>query len=227
MKKEVIIISLGGSTIVPDDIDAVFLKKFRELILRYKRKYKFVLITGGGRICRKYQKAAKKIANIPADDLDWIGIEASRFNAYLVKYILGVKKDIIRDPTKKLALKDIAVGGGWKPGRSTDYDAVMLAKNLKAKMLVNISNVPYLYDKDPNKYISAKKILNIGWKDFRKLIGDKWVPGLNKIFDPMAVKLAQKINLKLVLIGNDTGNLKNLLAGKKFRGSVVYDINKK
>ena len=221
MKKEVIVLSLGGSTIVPDEVDIKFLKKFRELIFRYKKKYKFVIIAGGGKICRKYQGAAKKISKVSSDDLDWIGIEASRFNAYLIKYILGVKKEIIRDPTKKVKFDDVIVGGGWKPGRSTDYDAVMLAKVLKADTVINISNVKYLYDKDPNKYKYAKRILEIDWKGFRKIIGDKWVPGLNKVFDPEAAKLAQRTNLRLILVGNDINNLKQILNKKRFKGSVV------
>ena len=220
-KKEVIVLSLGGSTIAPDELDINFLKKFKELIFKYKRKYKFVIITGGGKICRKYQQAAKKVANVSADDLDWIGIEASRFNAHLIKYVLGVKEPIIMNPTKKAKFKDVIVGGGWKPGRSTDYDAVMLAKVLNSKTVINISNVEYLYDKDPNKYKYAKRILKIDWKGFRKIIGDKWVPGLNKVFDPEAAKLAQRTGLRLVLVGNDINNLKKIFDKKPFKGSVV------
>ena len=46
MQKDMIIVSLGGSLIVPEEIDVAFLKKFRELILRYtKLGKKFILIT--------------------------------------------------------------------------------------------------------------------------------------------------------------------------------------
>lgn len=220
-KKEVVVISLGGSVIVPDELDINFLKRFKELIFKYKRKYRFAIITGGGKICRKYQAAAKKISKLNADDIDWIGIAASRFNANLIKYVLGVKKPIITNPTKKIKFEGVVVGGGWKPGRSTDYDAVMLAKVLGAKTVINISNIDYLYDKDPRKYKNAKKIFSIDWKDFRKIIGDKWVPGLNKVFDPLAVKLAQKTGLKLILAGNNINNLKNIFDKKSFKGSVV------
>jgi uridylate kinase len=228
VKKEVVVISLGGSNIIPDEIDVNFLRKFRELILRYKRKYKFVLIAGGGKTCRKYQQAAAKVVKMSQEDLDWIGIESTRFNAYLVKKIFDVKKEVIKNPTKKIRFdEDILIGSGWKPGCSSDKDAVLIAKNIGAKTVINISNVDYLYDKDPNKFMSAKKIEKINWKGFRKIIGNKWVPGRNVIFDPSAAKLAQKLNLKLILIGNSLVNLRNLLAGKKFKGSVVHDFNKK
>ena len=220
MKKEVIVISLGGSVIVPDDVDVSFLKKFKSLILKYKRKYRFVIVTGGGRTCRKYQKAAAQF-NISKADLDWIGIEASRLNANLVKYIFGVKEEIIKEPARKPNFKDVIIGGGWKPGRSTDYDAVMLAKQLRAKTVINISNVDWLYTKDPRFHKDAKIIKSAGWKELRKLAGDKWVPGMNKIFDPEAVKLAEKTRLRLIFAGKDINNLSNLLNGKKFKGSVV------
>ena len=52
-----IIISLGGSIVVPDKIDYNFLKKFRALILKHVKKGKrFVLICGGGATARLYQK---------------------------------------------------------------------------------------------------------------------------------------------------------------------------
>ena len=222
MKKEVIIISLGGSIIVPDDIDVKFLKRFRELILRYKRKYKFIIVAGGGSTCRKYQRAAARVRKMSQEDLDWIGIESTRFNAYLLKYIFGLKKDIIRNPTEKIRFdEDILIGSGWMPGCSSDKDAVLLAKNLKAKTVINISNVEYLYDKDPNKYKYAKKIEKIDWKGFRKIIGDRWVPGLNKVFDPEAAKLAQRLGLRLILVGNDINNMKKIFDKKPFKGSVV------
>ena len=48
-----IIISLGGSLIVPEEIDIAFLEGFKEIILREVQAGKrFVIITGGGKICR-------------------------------------------------------------------------------------------------------------------------------------------------------------------------------
>jgi uridylate kinase len=221
MQKEAIVISLGGSVIVQDDIDTSFLKKFKSLISRYKKRYRFVIVTGGGKTSRKYQGAGAKFANVSKDDLDWIGIEASRLNANLVKYILSVKEEIIKDPTRKPDFKDVIVGGGWKPGRSTDFDAVMLAKQLRAKTVINISNVDYLYTKDPRFHKDAKKIENTGWKLLRKIVGNKWTPGMNLIFDPEAVKLGKKLKLKLIFAGKDIGNLEKLLGNKKFKGSVI------
>ena len=52
MKK--VVISLGGSVIVPDKVDYRYLKKFTSFIRRYSRKNKIVVVTGGGSTCRRY-----------------------------------------------------------------------------------------------------------------------------------------------------------------------------
>ena len=44
MAKENIIISLGGSLVVPEDIDLGFLKSFKHAISKYIGKYKFFII---------------------------------------------------------------------------------------------------------------------------------------------------------------------------------------
>ncbi|MBW2977683.1 UMP kinase [Candidatus Woesearchaeota archaeon] len=222
-KKEVIIVSVGGSVIVPDNVDIKFLKGLRKLVKSYLKKYRFVLITGGGKTARVYQGAAGKVKKVTDEDKDWLGIHATRLNAHLLRTIFRevARPAIVTDPTMKVEFDNVLIAAGWKPGFSTDYDAVMLAQGLGAKTVINITNIDYLYDKDPRKSKSAKKIEKIDWKGFRKIVGDKWSPGLNAPFDPIASKLAQKLQIKLVLIGRNLNNLKNFLDGKKFKGSSV------
>ena len=78
-----------------------------------------------------------------------------------------------------------------------------------------------LHDKDPRIYKNAKKIEKTDWKGLRKIVGNKWIPGMNVPFDPIAAKEAQKLKLKLVLVGKDLNNFKKFLDNKKFKGSVV------
>jgi uridylate kinase len=234
MKKcEIIIISLGGSLIAPKTgIDYNFLKKFRELIIsEIKKNKKFVIIAGGGNTARIYQQAANKVSNLTKDDQDWIGIHSTRLNAHLIKTIFRkyAHPRINKNPRTKADIKKhfekgeaIMVAAGWRPGWSTDYVATILAERLKAKTVINLSNIKYVYDKDPNKYKSAKKIETISWKNFRKIVGNTWDPGLSMPFDPIASKLAQKLKLKVVICdGKKIANLKNLLENKKFRGTLI------
>ena len=217
--KEVIVISLGGSVIVPNSIDTAFLSRFKRLISSFKRKYNFIIVCGGGSTARSYMGAAASLSKLNSVSLDWLGIQGTLLNAYLLKTIFDCK--ITYDPTKKVKFDSILIAGGWKPGVSTDYDMVLLAQSYKVKKIINLTNVSYLHDKDPNKYKSAKKILEIDWKGLRVIVGDKFISGMNVPFDPIAAKKAQSLGLELVLLGNDLRELENYLNGKKFKGSLV------
>lgn len=219
------VISLGGSIIVPDEVDIGFIKKFKELIEEYVSKgYKFVIYCGGGSLARKYQDAYRYLKDQDSETQDWIGISATHHNALLLRAIFHeiAEEKIIYDPNEKIEFnKSLIFAGGWKPGWSTDYDAVLVAKQLGITNVVNMSNIDHVYDKDPNKNSDAQALEKISWKDFRKLVGDEWKPGLNMPFDPVASKEAEKIDLKVYVVGKDLDNLKKVLDGEKFKGTII------
>ncbi len=228
MKKDWKIISVGGSIIIPKTgFDIAFLKKFRKFILdKIKKGEKFILVIGGGATCRNYQEAAAKTIKLTNTDLDWIGIHTTVFNAEFVRMLFKdiAYKEVIRDPRQKIKTnKPLIIAAGWKPGCSTDYDTVLLAKAYGAKELLNLSNIEYVYDKDPNKYKNAKKIENIDWATFRKeVVGNKWEAGKNAPFDPIASREAQKLGLRVsILKGTNLAEVKKALDGKKFKGTVI------
>ncbi|MBN2458902.1 UMP kinase [Candidatus Woesearchaeota archaeon] len=226
MKPETLIISVGGSLICPDNIDIDFLRKFKEIILKHISKGKrFVLIAGGGRIARNYQAAAKELGSVDNEDLDWLGIHATRINAHLLRTIFKEHAHfhVNHDPTKKEEFtKSILVASGWKPGCSTDYDAVLLAKQLGVRKVINLSNTDYVYDRDPKQFPDAKPLKKIKWKDFRKLVGDEWSPGLNAPFDPVASNEAEEAGITVFIInGAKLDNLEKAVDGKKFVGTII------
>lgn len=220
-----IVISLGGSLIVPSTIDVNFLKKFKQLILKFVKTKKFIIICGGGKTSRIYQKAAAKITKLTAEDIDWLGIHATRLNAHLLRAIFRkyAHPKVIRNPEEKINLKKpLLIAAGYEPGCSTDYDAVMLAKKFRVKTLLNLTDTDYVYNKDPEKYKDAKPFKQMNWKEYRKIAGSKWDPGLNVPFDPVAAKEAEKINLRVVVMnGRNIKNLENFLSGKDFKGTVI------
>ncbi len=225
MIKETVIISLGGSLIVPDGIDWRFLKAFRELILKHSNRKRFVIITGGGKTARNYIQAAAAIAKTSSNDRDWLGIYATRLNAHLVRTLFGKKAypTIIENPNAKLVSKqNIIIAAGYKPGCSTDYDAVLMAKNLGAKSMVNLTNITYVYKHNPKVYKHQKPIKHISWEGFQRIVGNKWKPGANLPFDPIATRMATKLKLKVYMLnGKLIKNLDNFLAGKRFIGSII------
>lgn len=220
-----VILSLGGSVIAPDNIDAGFLKDFKKLITEFiKKDFRFAVYCGGGSTARKYQKAYESIAGKDQEGMDWIGISTTHLNAFLLKAIFYdiSEEDIISDPTKKINFnKKIIFAGGWKPGWSTDYDAVLLAKNLGASEVINITNTDYVYTKDPNKFKDAEPIKKISWEDFRKLVGSEWKAGLCMPFDPIAAKEAEKLGLKVIILGKNISNLSDFLNNKEFKGTII------
>ena len=229
--EEIIIISLGGSLIVPEEIDIEFLKSFKALILEYVAKgKKFVIDTGGGRTCRKYQKAATEIVDASKEDLDWVGLTVNNVNAQLVRVIFGeyACKKVFYDVTEKELLNEITkspivIGGALEPGHSSDMDAVLAAKNIGAKKIINLSNTDYVYDSDPKKNPDAKKIEEISWADYREIIPKEWTySGLSTPFDPIASKMAEEEGMVVVIMnGKPIDNLKNYLNGEKFKVTII------
>ena len=221
------VLSVGGSLIVPaSGIDAVFLKNFRRFVLtRFDAGDRLIIVAGGGMTARQYVKAAAAVEKVPEDDQDWLGIHATRLNAHLVRTILRdlAHPEIITNPTKPLPTKaKVLVAGGYRPGWSTDYVAVLLAEKYKAKTVINLSNIDYVYTRDPRVFADAQVIKNINWDDFRQIVGNEWKPGLNAPFDPVASKLAQKLSLRVAILnGHKLANVQNFLAGKPFRGTII------
>ena len=224
MQKETIIISLGGSLVAPQDIDTVFLKRFKSVVSKLLAAKRFFIFVGGGKICRNYQKTLLEFG-ADSKDRDLIGINVSRLNAMVVKQAFGSLSysEIITNPNKKISTrKDIVVAAGFKPGASTDYCSVVLAKNMGIKTIINLTNIDYVYDRDPNKHKDAKAVKEISWKDFRKIVGNKWVPGLSVPFDPRASREAEILKIKVVIInGRKLDRLENFLNNKSFMGTII------
>ncbi len=228
--EETIIISLGGSLIVPEEIDIEFLKSFKSLILEQVAKgKKFVIITGGGKINRKYNEAAKTLSNASTEDLDWIGLTICNVNAQLVRVLFrenACKKvfyDVREEELKTSILKyPVVIGGTLEPGHSSDFDAVLAAKNVGAKKVINLSNTDYAYDKDPKKYPDAKKLESVSWAEYRALIPKEWTAKLDSPFDPIASKMAEESGITVMTMnGRNIENLEKCFNGEKFIGTVI------
>jgi uridylate kinase len=224
--KNTIVISLGGSLIVPGEIDREFLKDFKRLIVKWvKAGKRFFIVTGGGKTTRNYQQAAREMGIKDKTALDQLGIYTTYVNAELIRNLFGklAHSEIIKDYSKKIkGDPKIIVSPGWKPGCSTDFDAVFAAQKYKAKRVINLSNIDLLYDKDPKIYSDASPIELISFDKLMKITGKVWRPGANMPFDPKASELAKKYDLEVIIAsGKDLANLDDLIADKPFKGTVV------
>lgn len=224
-----IVISLGGSITFEETINVKFLKSFVGLLKKHSEKKKFIVVIGGGRISRNYQEAAAALRRLSDEEKDWLGIWATRANAFFLRSIFGKMADSNifdkRQKIKKLKYP-ITIGAGWIPGRSTDFVALAIAKDLGLKETIFVGKPAHIYDYN---YQSAKKALvltkpikKLTWLEYQKLIPRKWLPGMRVPIDPTASRFAAKNKITgIVINGKNIKNFDNLLLGKTFKGTIV------
>lgn len=223
------VVSLGGSLVAPDDIAIDYLRQFSRIVNDYLNKEsdrRLIIVVGGGQLARRYQEAYRSLADGGKDDTaDWIGIAATRVNAQLVKSLFEDRcvEDVVTNPTSVETFEgSVLVASGWKPGFSTDYDAVLLAEHFRAQVLVNLTDVAKVYSGDPRVDKSAKPLDSVSWGEFRGIIGSEWTPGKNSPFDPIAARKAHEMHLAVISAqGSDIENLRHILDEKDFTGTTI------
>jgi uridylate kinase len=228
--KELTVISVGGSIIAPQEVDTRFLAEFNRQLRQYlteDRNRKVILVCGGGAPARIWQNAAKEVLKKGENsDLDWIGIRATHLNGQLVRTIFSdlCTDPLVTDPTDAFISfgGQVLVAAGWKPGFSSDNDAVLLAQRFGGKRIVNLSNIEKVYTDDPRKNPDAKPLDQVSWEDFRTIVGDTWVPGKNTPFDPVASQKASQLGMQVICAkGSDIGNTMAILRHEPFVGTTI------
>lgn len=226
MKKQTIVLSLGGSQIIPEDINYSYIKEFKKTILKHKEKYNFVIVCGGGSLARKYINAIKKEKETKYHQ-SLAGISATRANARFMSYFFGFEPTRGVPHTiktvKKYIKKDGLVFCGaleYKENQTSDSVAAILAKKFSSKF-VNLTNVKGLYDKDPKKFKNAKFIPKISWENFDLIIKKiKFKPGQHFVLDQGASTIIKENKIPTYII-KDIKELNNLLNEKKFIGTQI------
>jgi uridylate kinase len=229
MPDSVAVISLGGSIIAPKGVDTAFLKGFCGVIegrLSADPHLKLIIVCGGGSLARDYQGALREVRpDAPLDDLDWVGVAATRVNGELLRRLFpsSCVEDLVTDPTAVSVFAGrVLVAAGWKPGFSTDNDAVVLAQRFSARTLVNLSNVAKVYTDDPRKNPGARPVDALSWREMLAIVGGEWTPGKNTPFDPTAARAAAASRLRVIFAdGKNLENLSRILAGQTFVGTVI------
>ena len=97
-----------------------------------------------------------------------------------------------------------------------------MAEKFGAKVVVNLSNIEKVYTDDPRKNPDAKPLDTISWADFRKMVGDEWVPGKNCPFDPIASAKAEKAGIQVICAGGkNIANIESILNDENFIGTTI------
>lgn len=228
-KKEVVVISLGGSLIFPDNINSAYLKKFKDVLLKNKEKYKFVVVCGGGSLARKYIKAIQSQGG-GGKFQALAGISATRTNARFMNYFFEIDPEKGIPKTKRrigkyLKRYDIIFCGAleYKPNQTSDSTSAQIARKFNS-IFINLTDVDGLYDKNPKKHKDAKLIKEISWEDFNKKAMElKFEPGQHFVLDQKASKIIMEEKIPTYILGKNVNELDNLLEGKKFRGTRIRD----
>ncbi|MFA5447116.1 MAG: UMP kinase [Sphaerochaeta sp.] len=226
---ELAVISLGGSIIVPGEVDTSFLEQFSGALRSYlaeKKSRKVILVCGGGAPARQYQQALTAVCpESDAEELDWLGIRATHINGQLVKAIFSdlCPDNLVINPTGHISFKgQVLVAAGWKPGFSTDTDAVLLAERFGGKLIINLSNISKVYTDDPKKNPDTEPLDAISWSQFRQMVGETWEPGKNTPFDPVASQRAERLRMQVICAdGRNIPNLLDILNGRSYVGTLI------
>jgi uridylate kinase len=226
---EKVVVSLGGSVLVPGDDDARYLRDVARLFRDVSSRVKLFVVTGGGRIARYYIETGRSIG-IRERTLDEFGIAVTRLNASLLSAALGGRAN--REPATSYAMASkfskryaIVVMGGTRPGHTTDRVAASLARFVRANRIVNATSVEGVYTADPKKDPKARLLTRIGFDDLVTLSGKGHrTAGPSVVFDPVAARVVARDRTPLsVLHGRDLRALRAAILGERFHGTRVTD----
>lgn len=227
MQKKVVVLSLGGSLIVPDEIDISFLNKFKQVIKKHENKYKFIIVCGGGSIARKYIAALREAGK--SEYLQSMaGISITRVNARFMTYFFGrdANQGIPHDmkDVKNLLIKNNIVFCGalrYAEKETSDGTAAKLAHFFNS-VFINLTNVDGLYTKNPLEHKDARFIPKTTWKElYLRANKRKYKPGQHFVIDQHASEIIMQNKIKTHILGKNLRNLDNLLSEKKFKGTTI------
>ena len=226
MSKELVVVSIGGSILIPGEDDAVFISKLAEMLRRVSSRVDVAVVCGGGKIARYYTVTGRDLGGSEYD-LDMLGIGTTRLNAGLLALALKdlSSKDIpttIDQAAKAFSPGKIVVMGGTEPGHTTDAVATMLAKELGGKRVVNATSVDAVYSDDPRKNPDAVRYDRLTISDLEKLVYSDHGAGKSSVFDPLGVKIAKAEKIDIMMVdGRNLGELEKAIAGDPFDGTFI------
>jgi uridylate kinase len=219
-----VVVSIGGSVVLSDEADVVFLKKLAALFKKISKEYKLFIIVGGGKVARQYIQRGRELG-FDEDTLDLIGIDVTRVNARIITNLLGVSnKEIPHTTDEAIQLNfPMVVMGGTDPKHSTDTVGAELAEKTHAVSFVNATNVDGIYDKDPNKHKDAKQFKELHIDDLIKQYGTTWgIAGKNIFMDNPALEIIKRAKITTYVVnGKRLDQLEKALIGQPFNGTTI------
>lgn len=220
-----VLIKLSGESLSGKYGHGLDFNYIKEVCLRIKKVHdmgvKIGIVCGGGNFLR-----GRDAHEMDRETADYVGMLATVMNSLVLKDMflqLGCKAynqsglsvkmidDVDSDKAKK-ALDDgnvIIFGGGTgKPFFSTDTGAALRAKDISADMIIKLTNVDGVYDKDPNKYDDAVMYHTVSYQE----VLDKELG----VMDMEAIEMCRDNHIEIVVmnIDNEDG-IERILYGEE------------
>lgn len=218
-----IVLKIGGSTLYTNGLNINFplLEKVKAWYYEAKKEYsKIVIVVGGGSLSREMQSRVGN--NIQQGiNIHNIAMSVTQTNALVV---YGYLNDTQIFVPKKLGdayeylLTDGSqslISGGLKVGWSTDMDAAIFADIIDTDRVIKISDIDYLYDKNPKQFQDAKVIKDITWDDYFKLFNitddDEHQANIHIPVDKICSRFAKNKGLSFYICGGANIQQKNTI----------------
>ncbi len=226
---EKVVVSLGGSVLIPGDDDARFLRDLCALLRDVSRRVRLFAVTGGGRVARYYIETGRALG-VPESRLDELGIGITRVNARLLGAALKGRAN--PEPATSYAEAarlsrryGVVLMAGTRPGHTTDRVSASLARFVGAARIVNATSVDGVYTADPKKDPDARRLDRITFEELVRLSGEGHIAaGPSTVFDPVAARVLARDRIPLSVVeGRDLGSLEDAILGRAFRGTLVSD----
>jgi uridylate kinase len=212
MKKE-IVLKVGGSILYDHllNINFDFFKKIKDWYWSVKDSYShIVLVSGGGGLSREMEAKVSEYIK-EKHYIHEIGMSITQTNAIILASYIG-DDDIFVPETLGDAYEFLnsekegfMVSGGLKVGWSTDMDAAVFSDVLHTQRVYKISNVDFIYDKDPKEFFDARPIRDMKWEEYFNMFSvspeKEHIPNAHIPVDAKCAVFCEKKNINFHVTG--------------------------
>ncbi|HDI73783.1 MAG TPA: UMP kinase [Candidatus Korarchaeota archaeon] len=187
---------------------------------------KIAIVTGGSEVARRYIEAVREVGGDNYTQ-DYAGILATRLHAVIMISALGALAypkvvESYEEAAIAISMGKIPISGGIQPGQSTDAVASLIAEKLGFGLMVKMTGVDGVYDRDPKEYPDARKIEELTYDDLERIVMDKpYHPGRYELLDALSIKILRRSSISTIILSGDKPEaLLELVRGKKV-GSII------
>lgn len=229
--KKTVLIKFSGEAMSGKNGHGLDFDYIKEICLRIKEIHDMGvnvgIVCGGGNFLR-----GRDTKEMDRETADYAGMLATIMNALALKDTFlklgvevynqsGLSVAVMDDVNSSLAIaamnegKIVVFGGGTgKPFFSTDTGAALRAKDIQAELIIKLTNVDGVYDKDPNKYDNAKK--------YETITFDEVIEQELGVMDLTAMEICRDNNIEIIVTDIDNKEcMKKAVMGEKIGTNVI------